>query len=115
MRRASSGRTAPDEVLRSTVTRSEKKAQSLRARLSGMRSGMGWVHSNRCPGSKWAHCLHEWSSALQPGHWPSGSLIGGRSVPQSAQRETLRLPVVAGGGETGGSSRFADGLLPDSL
>src|SRR6266540_1168516 len=51
-RRASSGRADPDVVLRSTATCIEKNVQALRARLSAMRSGTGWVHSKWAPGSK---------------------------------------------------------------
>lgn len=40
-RRASSGRTEPNDVSRSTIVRREKKGQSFCALLSAMRSGMG--------------------------------------------------------------------------
>src|SRR5437870_3977602 len=90
-RRASSGRAEPDEASRSTVTCSEKNVHSLRAPLLEMRSGTGWVHSKCWPGSKWAHCRQEWSSDLHLGHWPSESVRGGSSVPQSVQRETVRV------------------------
>ena len=95
-RRGSSGRPDPDVVSRSTVARSEKNVQSLRARLSAMRSGIGWVHSNRWPGAKWVHCWQACSSARHLGHWPSSSVNEGRSVPQSAQRKTVRLGSIPG-------------------
>src|SRR5207245_9795408 len=66
-RRGSSGRADPDAVSRSTVTCSEKNVHALRAPLLAMRSGTGWVHSKCWPGSKWAHCRQEWSSALHLG------------------------------------------------
>ena len=96
-RRASSGRPDPDDVSRSTVARREKNVQSLRARLSAMRSGRGWVHSNRWPGAKWVHCWQACSSARHLGHWPSPSVNEGRSVPQSVQRKTVRLGSISGG------------------
>src|SRR5439155_12842079 len=89
-RRGSSGDAAPDAVSRSTVTCIEKNVQALRAFLLAMRSGIGWVHSKRWPGSKWAHCRQEWSSDPHFGHWPNGSVSGGSRVPQSTQRETVR-------------------------
>jgi hypothetical protein len=64
-RRGSSGRPDPDDVSRSTVARSEKNVHSLRARLSGMRSGTGWVHSNRWPGAKWVHWLKTFLNVFQ--------------------------------------------------
>jgi hypothetical protein len=95
-RRGSSGRPDADDVSRSTVARSEKKVQSLRGRLSAMRSGIAWLHSNRWPGAKWVHCWHACSSAPHLGHWPSPSVNEGRSVPQSAQRKTVRLGSIPG-------------------
>jgi hypothetical protein len=95
-RRGSSGRPDADDVSRSTVARSEKKVHALRARLSGMRSGTGCVHSNRWPGAKWVHCWQARSSARHLGHWPSPSVNEGRSVPQSVQRKTVRLGSIPG-------------------
>lgn len=95
-RRGSSGRPDPDDVSRSTVARREKNVQALRARLSAMRSGIGCVHSNRWPGAKWVHCWQACSSARHLGHWPSPSVNEGSSVPQSAQRETVRLGSIPG-------------------
>jgi len=42
-------------VSRSTVTIIEKTAQSLRARLSAMRSVIGWAHSKRRAESNCEH------------------------------------------------------------
>ena len=79
-RRGSSGRPDADDVSRSTVALREKKVHSLRARLSAMRSGTGWVHSNRWPGAKWVHCWQACNSARHLGHSPSPSVNEGRSV-----------------------------------
>jgi hypothetical protein len=95
-RRGSSGRPDPDDVSRSTVARREKNVQSLRARLSEMRSAIGWLHSNRCPGAKWVHCWQACSSARHLGHWPNPSVNEARSVPQSVQRKTVRLGSIPG-------------------
>jgi hypothetical protein len=95
-RRGSSGRPDPDDVSRSTVARSEKKVHSLRARLSAMRSAIGWLHSNRWPEAKWVHCWQACSSARHLGHWPSPSVNKGSSVPQSVQRKTVRLGSIPG-------------------
>jgi len=75
-RRGSSGRPEAADVSRSTVARKVKNVQSLRERLSTMRSGTGWVHSNRWPGAKWVHCWQACISARHLGHWPSPSLRG---------------------------------------
>lgn len=114
-RRASSGCPDPDDVSRSTVTRSEKKVHSLRARLSEMRSGTGWVHSNRWPGAKWAHCWQECSSDRHLGHWPGKSVNNGSSVPQSAQRKTVRLLSISGVRGPEGCSGFPFPSFADSL
>ena len=110
-RRGSSGRPEAADVSRSTVARKVKNVQSLRERLSTMRSGTGWVHSNRWPGAKWVHCWQACSSARHLGHWPSPSVNEGRSVPQSAQRKTVRLGSTPG--ERGPDSPW--GLPPRSL
>src|SRR5439155_1431758 len=90
-RRAPSGREDHDDVSCSTVTCSKKNVHALRAPLSELRAGTGWVQSKRWPGSKWAHCRQEWSSDLHLGHWPSESVRGGSGVPQSTQREMVRV------------------------
>jgi hypothetical protein len=113
-RRASSGRPDPADVSRSTVARREKNVQSLRARLSAMRSGTGWVHSNRWPGAKWVHCWQACSSALHLGHWPSPSVNEGRSVPQSVQRKTVRLGSIPGARVPDGLSSFPPPSFSDS-
>ena len=95
-RRGSSGRPEAADVSRSTVARKVKNVQSLRERLSTMRSGTGWVHSNRWPGAKWVHCWQACSSARHLGHWPSPSVNEGSSVPQSVQRKTVRLGSIPG-------------------
>src|SRR5207247_9084585 len=80
--RASSGRAEPADVSRSTVACIENKVHALRALLLAMRSGTGWAHSNRLPGSKWAHCRQECSGAPHLGHWLVDSNSGERMVPQ---------------------------------
>ena len=95
-RRGSSGRPEAADVSRSTVARKVKNVQSLRERLSTMRSGTGWVPSNRWPGAKWVHCWQACSSARHLGHWPSPSVNEGSSVPQSVQRKTVRLGSIPG-------------------
>ena len=55
----------------STLTRSVNEAQSLRAALSSIRSGIGCVHWKRWLVSKWAHWRHAWMSARQLGHCSS--------------------------------------------
>ena len=42
-----------------------------------MRSGTGWVHSNRWRGAKWVHCWQACSSARHLEHWPSPSVKEG--------------------------------------
>lgn len=115
-RRASAGRTEPGEASRSTATRSENCGQSLAARLSGSRSGIGWAHSNRRPGSKWLHCLQACTGALHCGQRPRGSVPGPSGVPHSAQRDTARCastgPLAGPGGR--GRSPFAPLSPPES-
>src|SRR6266478_4433385 len=55
---------------------------------------MGCVHSKRLDGSKYVHCLQEWSSKPHLGHWPMGWLSACKSVPHCEQRETLRVPGI---------------------
>src|SRR6267142_3857693 len=108
-RLASSGRAAPPEVSRSTVTISENAVHSLRARLSAARSTIGCAHSKRRAGSKCAHWRHACSSARQCGHCASESAVIGSTAPHPAQREVgllLRMPKVPLGGR-GGSRRSA--------
>jgi hypothetical protein len=113
-RRGSSGHPDAADVSRSTVARREKNVQSLRARLSAMRSGTGWVHSNRWPGAKWVHCWQACSSARHLGHWPSPSVNEGRSVPQSVQRKTVRLGGIPGARVPDGLSSFPPPFFLDS-
>src|SRR2546428_8710018 len=54
-RRMSPGRVESGEASRSTVTRSENEAQSLRAFLSAIRTAMRSSHSKRRLVSKWVH------------------------------------------------------------
>src|SRR2546428_11729079 len=112
-RLASSGRTAPPEVSRSTVTISENAVHSLRARLSATRSTIGCAHSKRRDGSKCAQCRQACSSARQCGHCASESAVIGSTPPHSAQREIgllLRMPNVPEGGR--GGSRGSGGRPP---
>src|SRR5579864_9213126 len=90
--RASLGRAlAGVEVSFSRVTRISNSSQSLRASFFAMRSFTGCMHSNRLPGSKYVHCLQEWSSNPHFGHWP---LVGipCNTVPHCVHRETACVP-----------------------
>jgi hypothetical protein len=94
-RRGSSGRPDAADVSRSTVARREKKVHSLRARLSGIRSAIGWLHSNRWAGAKWVHCWQACSSARHLGHWPSPSVNPGEkcaAVGAAEDRSTWKHP-----------------------
>jgi hypothetical protein len=67
--RASFGRKlAGVEVSFSRVTRISYNWQSFRASFFAMRSFTGCMHSNRLPGSKYVHCLHECNSNPHFGH-----------------------------------------------
>ena len=49
------------------------------------------MHSNRLPGSKYVHCLHECNSNPHFGHCPV-AVIPCNTVPHCAHRETARVP-----------------------
>ena len=90
--RASLGRKlAGVEVSFSRVTRISNNAHSLRASFFAMRSFIGCMHSNRLPGSKYVHCLHECSSNPHFGHCPLDG-IPCKTVPHCVHRETARVP-----------------------
>src|SRR5580704_17412457 len=61
---------ATGEVSFSTVMRYSKNVQSFFASFFAIRSGIGWVHSNCFPVSKWTHCLQECNAAWHLGHSP---------------------------------------------
>src|ERR1700722_9448445 len=76
--------------------RSSKNVQSFLASFFAMRSGMGCVHSNCLPVSKWTHCLQECISAWHRGHWPVGSNPGIRTAPQLEHRALITVPTMRG-------------------
>src|SRR5438067_5428313 len=107
----SPGRVESGEAFRSTVTRSENRAQSLRAFLSVSRSGMGSAHSKRRLVSKWVHWRQAWIGTRQFGHCSSDAVAIGRTAPHAPHRETVCLasippPRGASDGGGGGDGRF---------
>src|SRR5207249_11311084 len=102
------GRVESGEASRSTVTRSENEAQSLRAFLSASRSGMGCAHSKRRLVSKWVHWRQAWMAARQFGHCSSGAVAVGRTAPHAPHRETVCLASISplgGASAAGGGGR----------
>src|ERR1019366_4786713 len=90
--RASFGRKlAGVDVSFSLVTRISNNAHSFRVSFLAIRSFTGCMHSNRLPGSKYVHCLHECSSNPHFGQCP---LVGipCNTVPHCVQRETACVP-----------------------
>ena len=90
--RASFGRNAAGvEVSFSRVTRISYDGHSFRSSFFAIRTATGCMHSNRLPGSKYVHCLHECNANPHFGHFsPAG--IPASSVPHCAQRDTARVP-----------------------
>jgi hypothetical protein len=77
-------------VSRSTVVRGFQSVQSLRPSFTAILAVIGCRHCRRAPGSKNAHCVHAWSSAL---HLPQRALLTSAldsSPAQRAQRITSR-------------------------
>ena len=90
--RASFGRKlAGVDVSFSRVTRISNSGHSFRASFLRIRSFTGCIHSNRLPGSKYVHCLHECSSNPHLGHCPVVG-IPCSTVPHCVQRETACVP-----------------------
>ena len=110
--RASLGRRlAGVDVSFSRVTRISKSSQSFLASFFAMRIFTGCMHSNRLPGSKYVHCLHECSSNPHFGHCPL-AVIPCSTVPHCVQRETARVPgKLTGLGPNVVS--FLEGVAPD--
>jgi len=71
-------------VSRSTVVRGFQSVQSLRASFTAILAAIGCRHCRRAPGSKNAHCVHAWSSAL---HLPHRALLTSALDSSPAQRE----------------------------
>jgi hypothetical protein len=71
-----------DAESRATVTRGEKSAHSFAWSLMAMRKGIGFKHWKRVDGSKWAHCLQQWSAVLHLGQGPLKLVPGGKVVEQ---------------------------------
>jgi hypothetical protein len=99
------------EVSFSLVTRISNSGHSLRASFFGIRSFTGCIHSNRLPGSKYVHCLHECSSNSHLGHCP---VVGTpcSTVPHCVHRDTARVPGRLTGRGPNVLSFFA-GAAPD--
>jgi hypothetical protein len=57
------------EVSFSRVTRISNSSHKFRSSFFAIRSFTGCMHSNRLPGSKYVHCLHECSSNPHFGHF----------------------------------------------
>src|ERR1700704_4783508 len=55
---------------RATVTRGSNNWHWLVLSLIGIRSGIGFKTWKRVEGSKWPHCLQQWSAAPHLGHAP---------------------------------------------
>jgi hypothetical protein len=111
--RASFGRRlAGVDVSFSRVTRISNNLHSFRASFFAIRSGMGCIHSNRLPGSKYVHCLHECNSNPHFGHFsPEG--IPCKTVPHCVHRETARVPGRFTGLGPKVLSRFGGAAPPD--
>jgi hypothetical protein len=69
------------------------------------------MHSNRLPGSKYVHCLHECNSNPHFGHCPV-AVIPCNTVPHCVHRETARVPGKFTGRGPNVLSRFG-GAEPD--
>lgn len=82
----------------------------MRASFFATRSFTGCMHSNRLPGSKYMHCLHECNSNPHFGHFPS-TPNPCRTVPHCAQRETSRVPGKFTGRGPSAWSHFGGPLL----
>jgi hypothetical protein len=107
--RASFGRKlAGVEVSFSRVTRISYKVQSFRASFFAIRSFTGCMHSNRLPGSKYVHCLHECNSNPHFGHCPV-VVIPCSTVPHCVHREIARVPGRLTGLGPNVLSRFGGG------
>jgi hypothetical protein len=76
------------------------------------------MHSNRLPGSKYVHCLHECNSNPHFGHCPSPDTPSS-TVPHCVHRETARVPGKLTGLGPNVLSRFGGaappGFSPDPL
>jgi hypothetical protein len=72
------------------------------------RTATGCMHSNRLPGSKYVHCLHECNSNAHFGHFPS-AVIPCNTVPHCEHRETSRVPAIFTGRGPNVVSRFEGG------
>ncbi len=90
--RASFGRRlAGVEVSFSRVTRISYNPHAFRSSFFAIRSFTGCMHSNRLPGSKYVHCLHECRSNPHFGHFPS-PVVPCSTVPHCVHRETVCVP-----------------------
>src|SRR5437867_1875812 len=106
------GRVESGEASRSTVTRSENEAQSLRALLSAIRWAMRSSHSKRRLVSKWVHWRQARMAAWQLGHCSSVEFAIGSTAPQAAHRDTVccaSIPPLRGASLGGGSRRRSPG------
>src|SRR3954453_12509383 len=72
----------PAGASRATVSRGAKSVQSFALSLTGIRTGIGFMHWNRVEGSKCEHCLQQCSSALHLGQFPAKLTPLGRGVEQ---------------------------------
>lgn len=79
------------EVSFSRVTRISYDGHSFFSSFFAIRTVTGCMHSNRLPGSKYMHCLHECSSKPHFGQRPS-TPIPCSTVPHWAHRDTARVP-----------------------
>jgi hypothetical protein len=59
-----------------------KSSQVLAPSFGEMRTGTGFRHWKRVDGSKYAHCLQQWSAALHFGHCPAKSVPAGNVAEQ---------------------------------
>ncbi len=69
-----------DDASRATVTRGENSVHTFAWSFKGMRTGIGLLHWKRVEGSKWEHCLQQWSAVPHLGHLPSKDAVSGSSV-----------------------------------
>jgi hypothetical protein len=79
------------EVSFSRVSRISNSSHEFRSSFFAIRSVTGCMHSNRLPGSKYVHCLHECNSNPHFGHFPSTPMPWS-TVPHCAHRDTTRVP-----------------------
>ena len=100
----------PEEVSRSTTVRGSNSSQVLGAFLFTIFAVIGLLHSNRAPGSKYAHCRQACSAALHVGQVLSTVIFGGAFAPHAVHFTASPNAIIRG--ERGPSRSFGRGRGP---